>query len=244
LRWFLLLLLTGVLTAIIMRWVSLERWRWNLEHAEVSPVRTADPTPIPSPTATRAPVIGGKLETARLFSGITVNTTVEPTPGGPASAERADPQSYVLDLKLRMRVPTPNKTIEELAQVSPELPRLLPGLATMLTPESVSPFFNQLYETKLRRVTANLSRLDQILSRHNFYDCQTILQFKHPETQRRAVLDSIRDGCGCRWLRLRSPPRRQRHVAVLPAVHQLPLAEADSEPERVPRHARGAHQRT
>jgi hypothetical protein len=188
LRWVFLLLLCGVLTAIILRWVSLERWRLNLQRAAVSPVRKADPTPPPAPTATRAPVIGGKLETARLFSGITVNTTVEPTPGGPASNERADPESYVLDLKLRLRVPTPNKSIEELAQVSPELPRLLPGLAAMVGPDSVSPFFAELYETKLRRVRANLTRLDQLLSRHNFYDCQTILQLKHPETQRKAVL--------------------------------------------------------
>jgi hypothetical protein len=188
LRWLFLLLLCGVLTAIILRWVSLERWRLNLQRAAVSPVRKADPTPTPQPTATRAPVIGGKLETARLFSGITVNTTVEPTPGGAAADERADPQSYVLDLKLRLRVPTPNKTIEELAQVSPELPRLLPGLAAMIGPDSVSPFFTELYETKLRRIRANLTRLDQLLSRHNFYDCQTILQLKHPETQRKAVL--------------------------------------------------------
>jgi hypothetical protein len=139
LRWVFLLLLCGVLTAIILRWVSLERWRRNLDRAVASPVRKADPTPAPTAAATRPPVIGGKLETARLFSGITVNTTVEPTPGGPASAERADPQSYVLDLTLRLRVPTPNKTIEELAQVSPELPRLLPGLPAMVGPESVSP---------------------------------------------------------------------------------------------------------
>jgi hypothetical protein len=133
-------------------------------------------------------VIGGKLETARLFSGITVNTTVEPTPGGPASAERADPQSYVLDLTLRLRVPTPNKTIEELAQVNPDLPRVLPGLAGMVGPESVSPFFHELYETKIKRLRTNLTRLDQLLSRHNFYDCQTILQLQHPETKRKAVL--------------------------------------------------------
>ena len=188
LRWVFLLLLCGVLTAIILRWVSLERWRRNLERAVVSPVRKADPTPTPQAAPTRTPVIAGKLETARLFSGITVNTSVEPTPGGPASDERADPQSYVLDLKLRLRIPTPNKSIEELARVSPHLPRLVPGLASMLTPDSVSPFFAELYETKLRRIRANLTRLDQLLSRHNFYDCQTILQLKHPETNRKAIL--------------------------------------------------------
>ena len=126
LRWLFLLLLCGLLTAIILRWVSLERWRLNLQRRKFRRSERRTRRPLRSRPPRGAPVIGGKLETARLFSGITVNTTVEPTPGGPASDERADPESYVLDLKLRLRVPTPNKTIEELAQVSPELPRLLP----------------------------------------------------------------------------------------------------------------------
>jgi hypothetical protein len=65
---------------------------------------------------------------------------------------------------------------------------LLPGLAAMITPDSVSPFFKELYDTKLRNLKENLVRLDQLLSRHNFYDCQTVLQLRHPETKRRAVL--------------------------------------------------------
>jgi hypothetical protein len=188
LRWLVLLLLCGVLAAIVLRWISLERWRWNLTRPTGSTVPTLEPMPTATPASQRQPVITGKLETARLFSGITVKAAVEPVPGGAASDERADPQSYVLDLKMQARVPTPNKTMEELARVSPQLPRLLPGLASMLTPDSVSPFFAQLYETKIKMLRANLVRLDQLLSRHNFYDCQTVLQLRHPETQRKAVL--------------------------------------------------------
>lgn len=181
-------LFAAVLTAIVLRWISLERWHRTQVTPE-TPVEVEIPekTPTPAPTP-KPPVITGKLETARLFSGITVHAAVEPTPGGAASDERADPQSYVLELKLHARVPTPNKSIEELAKVSPELPRLLPGLAAMITPESVSPFFKEIYDTKLRNLKENLVRLDQLLSRHNFYDCQTILQLRHPETKRRAVL--------------------------------------------------------
>ena len=58
----------------------------------------------------------------------------------------------------------------------------------MLTPDSVSPFFKELYDTKLKILRENLVRLDQLLSRHNFYDCQTVLQLRHPESHRRAVL--------------------------------------------------------
>ena len=188
LGFFVLLLLAAGLTAIVLRWISLEQWH-RTQLAPETPVEVEipekTPTPAPSP---KIPVITGKLDTARLFSGITVHAAVEPTPGGAASDERADPQSYVLELKLRARVPTPNSTIEDLAKVSPDLPRLLPGLAALITPESVSPFFKELYDTKLRNLKENLVRLDQLLSRHNFYDCQTVLQLRHPETKRRAVL--------------------------------------------------------
>lgn len=113
---------------------------------------------------------------------------MEALPGGSAAEERVNPENYVLDLKLLVRIPAPNKTIEELAKVNPELPRMLPGLATMLQPDSVSPFFAELYNTKVKLLRENLGRLDQLLSRHNFYDCQTVLQLRHPETNRHAIL--------------------------------------------------------
>src|SRR5207237_8839235 len=102
--------------------------------------------------------------------------------------ERNVLQSYVLDLQLKVRVPTPNRTLEELAQVTPELSKLLPGLGLTLTPESLSPLFQELYDLKLQALRQDLVRLDQLLSRHNFYDCQTILRLRHPETQREALL--------------------------------------------------------
>jgi hypothetical protein len=58
----------------------------------------------------------------------------------------------------------------------------------MAKAEAVSPFFAQLYETKVRELRENLNRLDLLLSRHNFYDCQTVLALKHSETKRRALL--------------------------------------------------------
>lgn len=188
LRFLALLLLSAVLVAIVLRWISLERWhRTQVALDAQVEIEIPERTPPPSQPS-KPPVITGRLDTARLFSGITVHAAVDPLPGGAASEERADPESYVLDLKLHARVPAPNKTIEELAKVSPELPRLLPGLAAMLTPDSVSPFFKELYDTKLKILRENLIRLDQLLSRHNFYDCQTVLQLRHPESHRRAVL--------------------------------------------------------
>jgi len=174
-----LVIFTALFAAIIYRWISLER----LQH--VAPIEVVT-TPTPSPT--RPPQIVGKLDTAKLFNGITLRSTVETIPGVDATTERGEADSYVLDLKLQARVPSPNKTIEELAKINPELPALLPGLTSMLSADPVSPLFAQLYDTKIKVLRANLARLDLLLSRHNFFDCQTVLQLQHPNTHRKALL--------------------------------------------------------
>ena len=170
-----------IFAAIVYRWISLERLQ-GLAQPEIA----ASPTPQPSPT--RTPVIFGKFDTAKLFNGISLHAAVETPSGADASTERADPQSYIVELLLKARLPSPNKTMEELARVSPQLPTLLPGLAVMLKPETVSPLFGELYATKVRILRENLSHLEQLLSRHNFYDCQTVLQMSHPQTHRKAFL--------------------------------------------------------
>ena len=176
-----LVLFGAIFAAIVYRWISLER----LQH--VAPVEVAE-TPIPEPTPTRPPVITGKLDTAKLFNGITLHSTIETLPGADASTERIEPDSYVIDLKLRARVPSPNRTIEELARVNPQLPALLPGLTAMLVPDPVSRLYAQLYDTKIRVMRENLVRLDRLPSRHNFFDCQTVLQLQHPQSHRKALL--------------------------------------------------------
>ena len=174
-----LVIFGALFAAIVYRWVSLER----LQH--VAPVEViVTPTPSPTPQA----LITGKLDTGKLFNGITLHSTVETLSGADATTERIEPDSYVLDLKLKARVPSPNKNLEELAKVSPQLPTLLPGLATMLAPDPVSPLYAQLYDTKVRMLREKLARLDLLLSRHNFFDCQTVLQLQHPETHRKALL--------------------------------------------------------
>ena len=174
-----LVIFSALFAAIVYRWISLER----LQH--IAPLEVVA-TPTPSPT--RPPLITGKLDTTKLFNGITLHSTLETMPGADATTERAEADSYVLDLKLQARLPSPNKTLEELAKITPQLPTLLPGLAMMLSPESVSPLYAQLYDTKVRMLRENLARLDLLLSRHNFFDCQTVLQLQHPQTHRKAVL--------------------------------------------------------
>jgi hypothetical protein len=174
-------LFSALFAAIVYRWISLER----LER--IAPAEFLS-SPTPEPTATRPPVITGKLDAGKLFNGITLHSTVETTPGADATTERMQPDSYALDLKLQARIPSPNKTIEELAKVSPSLPTLLPGLASMFQSDPVSPLYAQLYDSKVKMLRDNLGRLDTLLSRHNFFDCQTVLQLQHPQTHRKALL--------------------------------------------------------
>ena len=188
LGWLALLLFLGLFGAILVRWISLERLRLRLQELGPTILQTPPPELIPTPTPWRTPVIAGRLDTAKLWSGITVHAEVDPTSGTDATAERSDPQSYVLDLKLTVRVPTPNRTLEELAKVTPELPRLLPNLGKTFEADPVSPLFRELYEVKIQSLRQDLVRLDQLLSRHNFYDCQTILRLRNPETKRSALL--------------------------------------------------------
>jgi len=188
LRTFAVLLFLALFSAIVLRWISLERLRLSMQRLAPQPLPTPSLTPEIVPTPTRPPVISGKLDTAKLWSGITVRAEVDPTPGGAASVERIDPQSYVLDLKLNVRVPTANRTLEELAQVTPELPKLLPNLGAAISANSVSPLFQELYDIKVRTLREDLVHLDQLLSRHNFYDCQTILRLQHPQSKRTVIL--------------------------------------------------------
>jgi hypothetical protein len=188
LRRIIFVIFLALFAAIALRWISLERWHWETTRGEKVEIPIPLPSASPSPAATRAPAISGKFDLPRLFNGITLHTELETVPGGAAADERIDPMSYAIDLKMRARVPTPNRTLDELVKTNAELPTLLPGLPAMVKPETVSSLFAQLYETKVRVLRENLSRLDQLLSRHNFYDCQTILQLRHPESHRRALL--------------------------------------------------------
>src|SRR5437868_10897699 len=156
----LVLVISGALfAAIVYRWISLERLQ------RVAPAEILA-TPTPEPTPTRPPVITGKLDTGKLFNGITLHSTVETLSGADAATERTQPESYLLDLKLQARVPSPNKTIEELAKITPQLPVLLPGLGSMFSADSVSPLYAQLYDSKVRMLHENLARLDQIGRAH------------------------------------------------------------------------------
>ncbi|MFC5455719.1 glycoside hydrolase family 75 protein [Prosthecobacter fluviatilis] len=139
------------------------------------------------------------IDVATLFNGITVKTNLITEQGGFASLERLDPEAYKAEFQLSIRVPKANQTLDELSRINKNLPTMLPGLEVMLQAAKVSGFYHKLYENKTSRVQNDLTRLNKILDRHNFYDTETILELTHPATQRRALLiqsemDVVADG--------------------------------------------------
>lgn len=154
----------------------------------------APPPPLPEKNIPRK-----EVDVATLYNGITINTNLITSAGNFASLERLDPKSYQVQFQMDIRIPKANQSLEELARINPHLPAILPGLANLLPSAKVSGFFHQLYENKTKNVTANLTRLNKILDRHNFFDCETILELQHPGTGQKALLiqsemDVVADG--------------------------------------------------
>jgi len=152
------------------------------------PLPPATPTPVPTPTPIPA-LVRKPLPTATLFNGLSLEAAVVAEPdGGLASAERVDNDAYTVEVTLRARLPRPAATLEELVSNDPTLPGALPKLPVLLEGATVSPFHPKFYELKTNDLRRRLSRLDAVLSRHNFYDCETMLELEDPDTSRKALL--------------------------------------------------------
>lgn len=136
----------------------------------------------------------------RLMSrGLQLQTRITMEKGLAATLERATDESFSAHYELKVKLPAAVTTLPELEKNTPGLSSLIPGLETMMSTAKVSGFFYQLYENKAKRLRSNATRLNELMTRHNFYDCETILNLKHPDTGRRVLLmqaemDVVSDG--------------------------------------------------
>jgi hypothetical protein len=128
------------------------------------------------------------METARLFNGVEIHSKVTTSEGDSSLISRKTPDAYSLDLEIKIRIPKAAQSIEELAVADSFLPFVLPGFRQDLEKAKVSSFYYGLYQLKVEAVNRALGRLDQILSRHNFFDCNTILELTATRTNRKALL--------------------------------------------------------
>lgn len=154
----------------------------------------APPPPLPSKFVSRK-----EMDVATLYNGITIQTKLDTAEGTYASVERGDKDAYTVEFQLKIRVPKPNSTVTELARVNAHLPKILPGLESMVASGKVSGFYHKLYDKKTTLVQQNLTRLNKLLDRHNYFDCETILELTHPQTGRKVMLiqsemDVVADG--------------------------------------------------
>jgi hypothetical protein len=168
---------------------------------ETSPAQTAEPALTPSPlvvpsltpAATPAPspetfIPRSYYEVARLFNGFEIHSHLSTAEGQTAALEKKDPGSYVLNLDVQVHVPKPAQTLEELQTPDPQLSATLPGLPELLSRASVSSYYYGLYQLKTDNLNRALGRLDQMVSRQNFFDCNTMLELTNGASGRKALL--------------------------------------------------------
>ncbi|MFP6872317.1 MAG: glycoside hydrolase family 75 protein [Verrucomicrobiales bacterium] len=139
------------------------------------------------------------VDTARLWSGIEVNSAMEVIEGKIASIERNNPKGYTFDFKINLTVPVPGASMEELAGNNPHLSRTLPAIGQLVAGGKVSGFYHKLYEIKAKRVQQFITRLNAVPDRHNFYDCESILELQHPDSKQKVFflqgdMDVVSDG--------------------------------------------------
>ena len=150
--------------------------------------------PEPSPEF----VAGSVTDVRKLRSGIPFKTEVKFDKGGIASKERVDDKSFTAFYQLSLRVPAPARTMAELELTSPDLSKILPGLPTLVEKAEVSGWFNKLYENKVERIRRDACSLNEVLTKHNVYDCETILHLRTPSERpvffMQAEMDVVSDG--------------------------------------------------
>jgi len=129
------------------------------------------------------------MPTAKLFNGLSLEVKFVPEKSSErASFERRESDAYEVVVTVRARLPRPGESVEDFSRNDPLLAGAFQDFAGLLAGAKVSPFFDRLYALKVAQVAREIGRLDAILSRHNFYDCETILNVQNPSTGRRALL--------------------------------------------------------
>ncbi len=176
---------TGTLFAIKRLGIGASKPPTPPPQVVVAPPQPPPPPPTPPPPPS---IPLKKIDTTKLFQGAKVSTTLNATEGDSASLERQDEAAYEVQISVNLRVPTTGSDLERLTRVNPELTTALPALPELLRDASVPPHFGDLYRRKVANMASKLTRLDDLLSRHNFFDTETLLELQHPETGRKALL--------------------------------------------------------
>ena len=109
-----------------------------------------------------------------------------------------DDESYVAKYELTLKLPAAAKTLEEVSEGNANIGKILPGLPGLLEKAEVSRWYGELYDNKAQRVKRDANALNELLTKHNIYDCQTILNMRSESGTRvffmQAEMDVVSDG--------------------------------------------------
>ena len=138
-------------------------------------------------------------DVSKTSKGFDYKFKVNEIAGRLASDERVKDGSYEASLTFSVIRPEAAKRFDEVVTVNPELPKILPGLEVLMDRAKVSPFFGKLYDNKRDRIKRYANRFDRVLTKHNYFDCQTMLELEHPQSKRKVFLmqadmDVVSDG--------------------------------------------------
>jgi hypothetical protein len=161
---------------------------------QVKPKQETPPAPEPPPELPSGTV----TDVRELRSGIPFKTKVTFEEGKTAVAERITADSYTASYELKLRLPIAATKSDELEKASPKLSAILPGLPPLLEKAKVSPWYATLYKNKADRVRRDAHLLSELLTKHNIYDCETILHMTAESGRKvffmQAEMDVVSDG--------------------------------------------------
>ncbi len=163
---------------------------------ENSQKKESDETAPPTPPSSGP--LGSVVDVRKLRSGIPFKSEVTIAKGRTASQERVDDASFTASYQLQLRLPQAAKTMPELERSSPQLAKILPGLPAMIAKADVSAWYEKIYQEKITRIRRDANMLNEILTKHNLYDCESMLNLRKENGQRvfllQAEMDVVSDG--------------------------------------------------
>jgi hypothetical protein len=167
---------------------------------ELAALKPVKPKVEPPPEVIPPPELpsGTVTDVRELRSGIPFKTKVTFEEGKTAVSERITEDSYTASYELKLRLPKAATTAVELEKANPKLSTILPGLPPLLEKAKVSPWYDTLYKNKADRVRRDAHSLSELLTKHNIYDCETILHMTAANGRKvffmQAEMDVVSDG--------------------------------------------------
>lgn len=169
---------------------------WTVEQTVAMPEVKYPPFP---PVIQTKPSSGSLSNFQELARGLGFTTKINYKKGGLASVDRKNPANYAFTFSLDISQPVPLTKTSELAKLNPHIKRMLPGLEELFNNSKVSPYYHQIFTRKQNEIRKKMSALDKVLDPHNFYDTETILEMRHPKSERMVLwlqseMDVVSDG--------------------------------------------------